>query len=132
MALIHNKLYKIMKENNIDTRIININNLEYFTVEQIKYILALNLNGYKLKSIIYLTSIGLFNRIDPKMDYLIVRAIKRASNEVICNKVCEILIRNNDFEESIKQISIMETQKEEIKPEKIIKLKKVKPYFMIK
>lgn len=115
MVFLHNRLYDVMKKNNIDIDIINLSNLNYFTDEQINYILALNLSGYRLKSIIYLTSLGFFTTIDVKIYYLIIRAIKKAQDEIMCNMICDMLTEGKDIENTLKQISMKKYDRESTK-----------------
>lgn len=105
MILAHNKLYDSMIKNNINPNMININNIKFFTDIQTNYILALNLESYKLKSMIYLTGSGIFEKIDPKSYYLIVRALKKAQDENMCNMICNILLSESEMEKALKEIN---------------------------
>lgn len=105
MILAHNKLYDSMIKNNINPNMININNIKFFTDIQTNYILALNFESYKLKSMIYLTGSGIFEKIDPKSYYLIVRALKKAQDENMCNMICNILLSESEMEKALKEIN---------------------------
>lgn len=128
MILAHNRLYDAMKKNDIDISIINLNNLKYFTDDHINYILALNLSGYRLKSIIYLTSLGFFTTVNVKTYYLVIRAIKKTQNEIICN----MLTNGKDLEDTLKQISMMQYDKASIKIDDNKVSKKIKNYCIKK
>ena len=89
------ELFKLMRKNDIDTKIIDMFSIEYFTKEMINYIKNLRLEGHQLETMISLVSGGVFNRIDEKEYYKIIRMIKKSKsdeedqiiiNEIIINK----------------------------------------------
>src|SRR5574344_1732182 len=105
MVLAHNRLYDAMIKNNIDPSIIQLDNIKFFTDNQINYILALKLDSYRLKSVIYLTGLGVFEKIEPGSHYLIIRALKKANNEETCNKISNILLSESNIEKALRLVS---------------------------
>ena len=75
------ELLKLMKKNNIDTKIIDLFSIHYFTKDIINYIKNLNLVGHHLETLIYLVNMGVFYRIDEKEYFKIIRLIKRSKSE---------------------------------------------------
>ena len=91
-----NELFELMKKNNIDTKIIDMFSINYFTKEMINYIKNLRLQGHQLETMIYLVNDGFFSRIDEKEYYKIIRLIKKSKNieednilkeEMLCNSI---------------------------------------------
>lgn len=89
---LHNKFLNLMIENNINPKIINLDNVKYFDKETIEYIINLRLVGYQLQALIYLISIGYFEDIDEKKYYKIIRDIKKIKTLEDENIICSNLI----------------------------------------
>ncbi len=90
------ELFKLMRSNNIDTRIIDLFNIHYFTKDMIDYIKNLGLEGHQLKLLIYLISLGVFEKTNEKEYYKIIRAIKK-SHTIEEDKKLELIWINNKY-----------------------------------
>ena len=90
------ELVNLMKKNNIDTKMLSLFNIRYFTKDMIDYIINLHLEGHNLETLIYLVCSGIFTKIDEKEYFKIIRLIKE-SKSIEEDIVIKTEILNNKY-----------------------------------